>query len=158
MKTKRCGGCKTGKLGQVRALDSVKVGGHTFSARVAALQCGHCGEVYFDGPGLERFELRVAVELARAGEGTEEAMRFMRKAVGLRAAEFAHLVDVTPETVSRWENGRQSMDHRALAVLASVVIDRFEGRTTMLDTLRAFNQPRKLARRIEFSPRELAAL
>ncbi len=156
MKTKHCVGCKTGKLARVRVMDSIKVGGHAFSAELPALRCEHCDLVSFDGPALEGFELRVAVELARAGESTGAAMRFMRKTVGLRAAEFAGLVDVTPETVSRWENDKQSLDHRAMAVLASVVLDRFERRSTMLDTLRALQHPRKLARRIEFSPSEIA--
>jgi transcriptional regulator with XRE-family HTH domain len=29
--------------------------------------------------------------------------------------ELAELLDVTPETVSRWENGRQAIERRAVA-------------------------------------------
>ena len=148
---KRCERCKTGKLEKTEALDSVEVGQHLFTARVPALKCRECGELYFDGPSLERFELRVAVELARSGEATGDVMRFMRKAAGLRALELAELLGVTAETVSRWETGRQPMEHRAMAVVGALVVERFEGRTSTLDNLKALRSPKKLGRRVELS-------
>jgi YgiT-type zinc finger domain-containing protein len=154
---KRCVHCKTGKLQKTEAPDTVAVGTHVFSAKVPALKCRACGEVYFLGPSLERFELRAAVELARAGEASGEVMRFMRKVAGLRAAELAGLLAVTPETVSRWETGKQPMERRAMAVLGALVIERFEGRTAVLENLQALRKPRKLGRRIELSLNEAAA-
>ncbi|MFZ5439517.1 MAG: type II TA system antitoxin MqsA family protein [Myxococcota bacterium] len=154
---KHCARCRTGKLEKTVAPDSVEVGEHLFTARVPALKCRECEELYLDGPSLERFELRVAVELARAGEASGDVMRFMRKAAGLRARELAELLGVTPETVSRWETGKQPMEHRAMAVVGSLVVERFEGRTSTLDNLRALQHPRRLARRIEFSLAELSA-
>lgn len=147
---KRCSNC-SGKVEKTQAPESVRVGRHLFSARVPAFRCRDCGEVYFQGPALERFELLVAVELARAGEASGEVMRFIRKALGLKAAELAELLDVTPETVSRWETGKQPLEHRAMAVLGSLVIERAEGRTAVLDTLKALRTPRKLGRRVELS-------
>src|SRR5438477_6057478 len=99
---KRCPKCD-GKVEKTLVPDTVEVGRHVFSARVPAFKCRGCGEVYFDGPALEQLELRAGVELAKSGDATPESMRFMRKALGLKAAELAELLDVTPETVSRWE-------------------------------------------------------
>jgi putative zinc finger/helix-turn-helix YgiT family protein len=152
---KRCERCKTGKMEKTKAPDTVGVGKHVFSATVPAFKCRECGEVYFHGPSLERFELRAAVELARAGEASGEVMRFMRKATGMRAAELAELLAVTPETISRWETGKQTIERRAMAVLGSLVIERFEGRTAVLDNLKALREPRKLARRIQLSLNEV---
>lgn len=153
----RCARCKTGKLMKTVAPGSVEVGKHVFTAKVPALNCRNCGEVYFDGPSLERFELRAAVELARAGEASGEVMRFMREAAGLRATELAELLGVTPETVSRWETGKQPMEHRAMAVVGSLVVERLEGRTSTLDNLKALRSPKKLGRRIELSLSEMNA-
>jgi putative zinc finger/helix-turn-helix YgiT family protein len=144
----KCARCKVGKLEKTTALDSIDVGKHTFTAEIPALKCRACGEIYFDGPSLERFELQAAVELAWAGEATGETMRFMRKAAGLRALEFADLLAVTPETVSRWETGKQAVENRAMALLGALVVERSEGRTSTLDTLKALKKPRKLARRV----------
>jgi putative zinc finger/helix-turn-helix YgiT family protein len=145
----KCERCKTGKLEKTVARATVEVARHVFTAKVPALKCRECGEVYFDGRSLERFELRAAVELARAGEATGEVMRFMRKAVGLKAQELAELLAVTPETVSRWETGKQPVEHRAMAVVGALVVERFEGRTSTYDNLKALKSPRKLGRRVE---------
>lgn len=154
---KRCERCKTGKLEKTVAPESIEVGTHVFTAKVPAHKCRKCGEIYFDGPALERFELRAAIELVRAGEASGEVMRFMRKAAGLRALELAELLAVTPETVSRWETGKQPMEHRAMAVVGALVAERFEGRTSTLDNLKALRSPKKLGRKIELSLVELNA-
>jgi putative zinc finger/helix-turn-helix YgiT family protein len=147
---KRCPECG-GKVEKALVADTVEVGRHEFTARVPAFKCRGCGEVYFDGPALEKLELRAAVELAKAGESSPEVMRFMRKALGMKAAELAALLDLTPETVSRWETGKQPLEHRAMAVLGSLVIERSEGRTAVLDTLKALQKPRKLGRVVKLS-------
>lgn len=148
---KRCAMCKKGTLVRVLAPESIKVGSHVFTAKVKALKCRSCGEVFFDGPSLERFELRVAVELARSGESSGEVMRFMRKAGGLRALELSDLLGVTPETVSRWETGKRPMEHRAMAVLSALILDAWDGRTATLEALNALRRPRKLGRKVELS-------
>ena len=96
-------------------------------------------------------------ECARAGESSGEVMRFMRKAAGLRALELAELLGVTPETVSRWETGKQPLEHRAMAILGSIVVERYEGRNSTLENLKALRNPRKLGRKIELSLNEATA-
>jgi DNA-binding transcriptional regulator YiaG len=98
------------------------------------------------GPALEAFELDVAGELARHGEASPEAFSFMRRALGVKAMDLAEMLDVTPETVSRWEHGQQPIDRGAAAILSAMVVDRLEGRTTALDSLKALQRPEPLPR------------
>jgi transcriptional regulator with XRE-family HTH domain len=65
----------------------------------------------------------------------------MRKALGLKAADLATLLDLTPETISRWENGRGSIDVGALAVLRGLVADRIAGSDQTMTMLRAIRSP-----------------
>src|ERR1700730_91386 len=69
------------------------VAGHSFKASVPALVCDSCGAVYFNGPALGDFDLAVANRLARAGVSDGEAIKFMRKAVGLPAVTLADLLE-----------------------------------------------------------------
>jgi transcriptional regulator with XRE-family HTH domain len=77
----------------------------------------------------------------------------MRKAIGVRAVEFAELLDVTHETVSRWEHGHLPVERRAAALLSAMVIDKLEGRTSTLDRLRALLKPEPLPALVRLVPR-----
>jgi DNA-binding transcriptional regulator YiaG len=84
--------------------------------------------VYFNGPALGEFDLAVANKLARAGVSDGEAIKFMRKAVGLPAVTLAELLDTSPETVSRWERGVSHIDRAAFAILAGIVMEKADHR------------------------------
>jgi DNA-binding transcriptional regulator YiaG len=123
----------------------IRAAGHVFTfPDVPVERCDACGEVRLHGIVLERMDLWIADELARAGANTPAALRFMRKALGLRAADLAELLEVAPETLSRWENGKQEIDHRALALVGALVADKLHRRETVLERLRALKTPRKL--------------
>ncbi len=70
-------------------------------------------ETYLDWKVLAKLDLAAAQWLADAGARSPETFRFMRKTLGLRAADLAELLDVAPETVSRWERGVLPVEHRA---------------------------------------------
>jgi DNA-binding transcriptional regulator YiaG len=78
---------------------------------------------------MEAFDLAVSRELGGRAVCTGEALRFMRSALGLRAADLARLLDVTPETMSHWETGKAPVPRSAFAVVAALVDDAAEGRT-----------------------------
>src|SRR5262249_42535841 len=107
--------------------------------RVPAVRCGKCEEVYLDGPSLGRFDLEVAGRLAGLGSSEPAAFRFMRKAIGMPAEELARWLNVTPMTVSRWENGKVPLDRGALVVLGGMVEDRLNrpSRRKIVDRIRA---------------------
>lgn len=86
---------------------------------VQALVCGKCGEVLRtdipDMPGLV-----AAVSVARAKEPLKlngQEIRFLRKAIGLTAKELAGDLDVSEETVSRWENGHLAIGNSVERIL-----------------------------------------
>jgi putative zinc finger/helix-turn-helix YgiT family protein len=151
---KRCYECKSKKLVATKVELSRTIAGRTFKAKVKATRCAECGERTYAGDDLGAFDLAVAGELARHGQVSAEAFSFTRRALGMRALELAELLDVTNETISRWEHGKQSLDRRAVALLASIVLDRLEGRTTTLDRLKALLKPERLPRLVHLVPRQ----
>jgi len=149
----RCYKCKATKLETVDVPQHVEVAGHKFTGRVAGRRCVKCGEVLLDGPALERFELLAAARVADAGGANGEAFKFMRKAVGLRGADLAALLDVAAETVSRWETGSLRVERRALALLAAIVAEAAAGHKATLDRLRALQAPPRLPKVVKLPTR-----
>ena len=150
---KRCYNCKSERLIKAKVEERVKVGRRTFVSTLPVIRCSACGEETFAGPDLQALELRIAGELARHGEVAAEAFSFMRRVLGVRAMDLAEYLDVTPETVSRWEHGKQPIDRGAAALLSAMVVDRLEGRTTTLDRLKTLLKPEPLPRLVRLVPR-----
>ncbi len=117
------------------------VDGRTFVADVPAHVCERCGESVIDYQPLHLFNLAIAGKLAELGASSGEAFKFMRKVIGIKAADLAALLHVVPETVSRWETGQRNVDRGAMVVLGAIVLDQIEGRTSTLDRLRALQEP-----------------
>lgn len=136
-----CVECKSGRLRKGVVQESLDVGGVTFTASLPAAVCRKCGADYVDHHDLARFELAVSAWLGSHGVRTAEAFKFMRKALGLKAAELASLLDLTPETVSRWENGHGTIDVGAFTVLSKLVVDRVAGSDQTMTLLRAIRSP-----------------
>jgi DNA-binding XRE family transcriptional regulator len=60
--------------------------------------------------------LEAAIAVARVtvpDKLTGKEIRFLRKAICKKASELARFLDVTPETLSRWENDREVMSTNA---------------------------------------------
>lgn len=111
--------------------------GVTASAAVPARRCRRCHGADVDAAVRDRFQLAVCRELANAGVLTGEAMRLMRNALRLRAADLARLLGVTPETISHWETGKARANRAAFIALCALVQDAIDGRTTTRDRLAA---------------------
>jgi hypothetical protein len=73
----------------------------------------------------------------------------VRKVAGLRAVDLAELLELTPEHVSRMENGRTPADRRTVALLAAMLEDKATGATRTVDQLRALASPRRVTRRVQ---------
>ena len=140
----RCAMCGNESLEHIEREETHTYAGHTFTAIVPAIQCARCGELYFDGPVLEALEMRVARALAETGAKGSAVFRLLRKILGLKSSEIAELFGVAPETVSRWENGQRDPDTSAFALLDALVIEASEGRTELLNRLRAFRTARPM--------------
>ncbi|MBI5515499.1 MAG: type II toxin-antitoxin system MqsA family antitoxin [Deltaproteobacteria bacterium] len=133
----RCGGSER-RDGDVE--ETWTFGAVSFVLRVPAQLCTGCGESYVWGPDLGAAEDRVTRELVARSVADSRAVRWLRKRARLRGAELATLLGVTPETVSRWENGHHPMDRAPLALLGMLALDAIEDRTTTLDLLRRHAQ------------------
>lgn len=118
------------------------VSGVTASVAVAGNQCTKCRETHVPPSVVQEFELAVACELADRGVRTGEAVRHMRKVLGLRAADLARLLDLTPETISHWETGKAPIGRAAFVVLGALVQDALEGRSSTRDRLAALDDGR----------------
>ncbi|MGA8893033.1 MAG: helix-turn-helix domain-containing protein [Anaeromyxobacteraceae bacterium] len=106
-------------------------------AGVSAVRCGACGETALSGGDLARAELLAGAEAMARGLRDGGTFKFVRKALGMRAAELGTLLDVSPETISRWENGHRAAERSVWNTLADLVIDRLEGTDTTLTRLQA---------------------
>ena len=144
---RRCGNC--GKAALVEAPYTLKrvLDGRTFSADVAATHCEVCGQTRVSGPAALAFERALVADLAR-GEVGPQGFRFLRRAAGLQASRLAVLLDVTPGTVSRWENGKKPLERRAVALLAALALEAQGDRAATKELLERLAARRKPPKRV----------
>lgn len=143
---KRCVECGAADLRPGSEPVEVRVGRRVFAGDVASLRCAKCGETYTDGAAGEALEHEAARWLAEHGFSSGDEIRFMRKVAGLRAADLAELLDVSPESVSHWETGKHRADRGTLVTIGALVLDVLEGSTATRDRLRALREPPRLAK------------
>jgi len=145
----RCPSCKVGKL-QSRTIErSRRVAGHVFTARLPARVCVACGESFFADATVSNFDLLVGARMAEAGVTDAEALKFMRKVTGLNGKQFAELLEVRPETVSRWEKDKRPIDRATYAVIRQLLFDRMHGSSETADYLRSLRRPKRLPKRVK---------
>jgi putative zinc finger/helix-turn-helix YgiT family protein len=137
----RCVECGEREFEEKRKTETIEAADMKFAAEVPVDVCAKCGHEYLHGPAMVEFERRVAVELARRGAPMPETFRRLRKALGLRAADLAALLEVRPETISRWENGQTEVDWPSYLLTWWMVEDLLEGRSDTMDKLKAPRKP-----------------
>jgi putative zinc finger/helix-turn-helix YgiT family protein len=138
---KRCVECGSENLSAGDQPITLDVGDRSFDGLVRGWRCSQCEELYYDGQDLEDFEHQAAAWLAKHGVRTHHELKFMRKAVGIRAADLAKWLDVTPETVSHWETGKHTPDIAVRLAIGRLVLDAIERTTTTVDQLRLHGNP-----------------
>jgi putative zinc finger/helix-turn-helix YgiT family protein len=84
--------------------------------------CSRCGETYTSIPAIEGLHRAIAAGLIRKKRRlAPEEIRFLRKSLGWTGVDFAKRMGATPETVSRWENGKAPMGAQADRLLRLLV-------------------------------------
>ena len=74
--------------------------------------CEACGEEEVSIPALQGLHELIALTLAQKTQRLQpDEVRFLRKHLGLSGRDFAALLRVTPETVSRWEKPKRESEH-----------------------------------------------
>jgi DNA-binding transcriptional regulator YiaG len=82
------------------------------------------GHAELDLKDLAEYERRAAlVVLSQAADVGGDEIRFSRKSLGFTQARLAGVLDVAPETVSRWETGSETMSRVSRLALLAVVLD-----------------------------------
>ncbi len=80
--------------------------------------CTNCGERQFVFPRVAQLHQLLAVTTAKVPDAlTGEQIRFLRKYLGWSRDEFAGIMGVEAETVSRWENDKAKMSKAAERLL-----------------------------------------
>ena len=92
--------------------------GVTFDA--VGEECSSCGETLFDDIEVRRQEKLIAAALVARGIRTGKDFKFVRKIAGFTAVEVAAMLDVRPETVSRWESGELDVPRLAAFALGEL--------------------------------------
>ena len=89
---------------------------------VRVARCGSCGEHEVALPRIEEPHRLIArtVMRKRQGLGAPE-IRFLRTWLGWSGKDFAEVMGVTPETVSRWESGSLRIGPQAERLLRVLV-------------------------------------
>lgn len=148
---KRCPNCGAARLASQTMTRKRHVAGHLFTADLPARLCAKCGTSYFDDLVVGQFDALVAAKLAEAAVTRPEALKFMRKVTGLQGKEFAELLAVRPETVSRWEQGRRPINRATYAVIRQLVYERARGVTATADYLRSLHRPQRLPKTVKIA-------
>ena len=84
-------------------------------------RCGSCGETLYSFEELGRQDKLVALGIANRGIRNGKEFRFVRKATDLKATEVGELLDVTAETISRWENEKLAIPRYAAFIVGELV-------------------------------------
>jgi len=109
-------------LGNGPHVKRTRVGRYRVEDDSQALPVCPNGHAELSTEDLAGYERRAAVVvLSEAADIGGAEIRFARKALGLTQASLAALLDVAPETISRWETGSEAMSRVSRLALLAVV-------------------------------------
>jgi putative zinc finger/helix-turn-helix YgiT family protein len=91
--------------------------------QVEVSRCPQCGETEVAIPHIEALHRAIATALVRKpARLAPEEIRYLRKYLGWSGVDFAVRMGTTPETVSRWEQGKTPMGTIADRLLRLLVV------------------------------------
>ena len=128
--------------------------GRRFSAELPARSCTSCGEVLTSGPAGVKADRSITLALARSGEVGPQGFRWLRSAAGLEAKRLAELLNVSPGTVSRWENGKRALDRGAAALVCALALQSLGERADPLALLEGLASKKRPPRRVRLDLRK----
>ncbi|MCC6751865.1 MAG: helix-turn-helix domain-containing protein [Deltaproteobacteria bacterium] len=127
MKCPECGGTVSEKIGTHAYLGDELPNVELIGVKLRT--CEDCGATSVVIPKLARLHRLLAATIAKSAHQLAPGeIRFLRKHLGWSGQDFARHFGVTPETVSRWENGAKPMGPTAerLLRLSALVVDPVE--------------------------------
>jgi len=86
-------------------------------------RCSKCGDHEVVIPRIEELHRVLAASVVRqVSRLTKEELRFLRKYLGYSGVDFAKLIGVAAETVSRWENGKEKIGPTTEKLIRMLVV------------------------------------
>lgn len=108
---------------------------------VDVTRCPKCGAFEVDIPKIDELHRTIArAVVVKPAPLTPEEVRFLRKWIGWSGVDFASHMGVTPETVSRWENGNLKMGAAADRLLRLMVVNRAPVEDYSLEMLKTIDE------------------
>ena len=137
----QCGGKLTAKRENYRytacGLSNVTLVG------VEVRRCAKCGDHEVVIPRIEELHRVLAAAVVRqASRLTKDEIRFLRKYLGYSGVDFAKVVGVSAETISRWENGKEKMGSSAEKLVRMLVVHTQPTRHYPIETLATITEER----------------
>jgi|SRR5471030_166986 DNA-binding XRE family transcriptional regulator len=139
----RCTNCGGTEFTESEERRTRHVAGYDAAGEVPVTTCDTCGERFYALGALASFDSAVAAGLAEAGASSGEALKFMRKTMGLTAAELGKLLNLTPESISHVETGKRDADRRTVALVSAMALENLRGAKTTIERLRALDRKEK---------------
>jgi DNA-binding XRE family transcriptional regulator len=103
----KCFNCGSDRMTQQCMDLPVKVGEYAAANSVQVPVCQDCGEYSFSSSQIHDAELKAAIAVLVDKGASGAVFRSVRKILGLKQTELAALLDVSAETISRFECGKQ---------------------------------------------------
>jgi putative zinc finger/helix-turn-helix YgiT family protein len=152
MSEKKCPMCGQGTLTSRRETRRYGRGIDVTLMNVTVRHCPACGEEFVAIPAIEALHRIIAGALAKSPARLSPGeVRFLRTYLGFSSADFARLIGVSPETVSRWESDRapQRMSTAAERFLRLIVLQGKPIESYRLEETAAEDAPARVPLRLE---------
>ena len=131
----KCSNCRNTRFQTVPHKMVADVDGAAYTAMCEAQQCTECVQRILNIDDHEQFVNEIVKVIAKEGRIGPEAFRKLRRHSGVAAQDLARWLEVTPTTVSRWENSKRPAPRAAFIVLSIIALEHIEGETKTRDTL-----------------------
>ncbi len=110
---------------------------------VGVRRCSKCGDHEVVIPRIEELHRVLAAAVVRqVSRLTKDEIRFLRKYLGYSGVDFAKIVGVAAETISRWENGKEKIGSSAEKLIRMLVVHTQPTRSYPIETLATITEDR----------------
>lgn len=109
-------------------------------------RCSRCGDHEVVIPRIEELHRVLAAAVVRqASRLTKDELKFLRKYLGYSGVDFAKVIGVAAETVSRWENGKERIGPTTERLIRMLVVHSQPIKSYPIEALEAISEERSTA-------------